>query len=171
MLALGLTIYVRIRPRWVSVRVVPRQGEATQAEGVAKIAARLTTKGIEKVVAIGEEANAIAAGQGVTIHEAFCHPRVLIGGVDKAQLVVGEFLRQACGGKKPLLRFRMVIHLPDEVEGGLTDVEERALMEFGLRLGASRVVISQEPVELSDKQVVALGRGGTPKTPRVETRC
>lgn len=156
MLALGLTIYVRIRPRWVSVRVVPRQGEATQAEGVAKIAARLTTKGIEKVVAIGEEANAIAGGQDVTIYEAFCHPRVLIGGVDKAQLVVGEFLRRACAGRTPLLRFHMVIHLADEVEGGLTDVEERALMELGLRLGASRVLIHQGPEDLSDEQIVAL---------------
>ena len=171
MLGAGLVVYVRIRPHWVSVRVLPHRGGATQTEGMARVVMGRTINGAEGVIALGDEASTLAAGQGVTIHEAFCHPRVLIGGIDKAQLVVGEFLRRACGGKKPLLRFRMVIHLPDEVEGGLTDVEERALMEFGLRLGASRVVISQEPVELSDEQVVALGRGGTPKTPRVETRC
>ncbi len=170
MLSFGLVVYIRIRRHWVSVRALPRRGEPTQIEGTARVAIGQAISGAEQVVAFGDEVSASAVGQDVTIHDAFCHPRVLISSIDTAQLVIGEFLRRACGGKRPLLRFRMVIHLPDESEGGLTDVEERALTEIGLRLGAGRVVISQETAELSDEQVVALVREGIPRTPRVETR-
>ena len=90
MLGAGLVVYVRIRPHWVSVRVLPHRGGATQTEGMARVVMGRTINGAEGVIAFGDEASTLAAGQDVTIHEAFCHPRVLIGGVDKAQLVVGR---------------------------------------------------------------------------------
>ena len=153
MLGLGLTVYLRVRRHWLSVRVVPRQGEAVQVEGIARIAVRQPNKGNQEVIGIGEEAIAFANLPDVTIHDAFCHPRVLIGGFDEARLVVYEFLRRACGGKKPLLRFGMVIHVAADLEGGLTDVEDRALQELGLRLGASHVTVE---TEANQKQSVTL---------------
>ena len=161
MMAFGVTVYLRVRRHWISVRVLPRRSEAAQAEGVARVAVRRNRQGIQEIIACGDEVSHLAEEQDVTVCDASCHLRVLIAGFDKAQPVVGEFLRRACGGKRLLLRFRMVIHLLDELEGGLTDVEERAFQELGLRLGASRVLVYQGAAELSDEQVVALGRGDT----------
>ena len=108
------------------------------------------------VAAIGEEAALISASEEITVYDAFCHPRVLIGGFDAAELVVRQFLRQACGNKKPWRKFRLIIQTPDDLEGGLTDIEERAFQELGLRLGAGVVMIYKAKDELTDTALVAM---------------
>ena len=152
-----LTIYMRIRRHWLSVRAIGPRGGIAQVEGLARAASREARGSALEVVAVGEEATALEGVEGVTIHDAFCHPRVIIGGFDAAQLVAGGFLRQICAGGNRWLRFRLIIHPQDDLEGGLTDIEERALKELGLRLGASRVIVYQGAAELGDDALVALG--------------
>lgn len=153
MLGLGLTVYLRIRRHWLSVQVVPRHGEAVQIEAMARISVRNSSKSTQEVIAIGEEATAFANMPDVRIYDAFCHPRVLIGGFDEAERVAREFIRRAFGGKMPLLGFRMVIYVVEELKGGLTDVENRALQELGLRLGSKEVIVH---VDTSQTQMVTM---------------
>ena len=141
MLKLSPSVSLTVRRHWLSIRVVPRRGEIVQLEGMARIAVRHTPKGGTEVAAIGEEATAFANDGDVTVHDAFCHPRVLIGGFDEAELVVRTFLRQAFGGRKPVLPFSLVIYIAEELEGGLTDIEKRAFEHLGLRLGAGSVSV------------------------------
>ncbi len=143
MLGVGRVVHLSVRKHWLSVRVTA--GQTEPVEGTARVAVRHRERG-QQFAAIGEESDAFRDTRDVVIHDAFCHPRVLIGGFDDAKLVVGEFLRRACGGKKPLLRFRMVIHILEELEGGLTDVEERAFQELGLRLGASTITVHSQTI-------------------------
>lgn len=145
MLGAGRVVHLSIRKHWLSVRVVSRQAEDEPVEGTARVAVR-HGDGSPHVVGIGEEAASFSETRDVVVHNAFCHPRVLIGGFDDAKLVVREFLRRACGGRKPPLRFPLVVHILEELEGGLTDVEERAFQELGLRLGAGSVAVHLEAI-------------------------
>ncbi len=146
MLGAGLTIHLYIRKHWISVRAIPRHGKTVQVEGMARIAMR-SGKDKAKVLAVGDEVATLTDVEDVVIYDAFCHPRVLVGGFDAAALVVREFIRRSRGGKTPLLRFRMFVYLLDELEGGLTDVEERTLIELGLRIGAWSVTVCAQPAE------------------------
>ena len=149
-----LTIYLRIRRHWLSVRAIPQRGNPVQIAGMARVALHQSDGG--KATLIGEEAAHISASSEISVYDAFCHPRVLIGSFDAAEIVVREFLRRAYGDKKPWQKFRMVIHPQDDLEGGLTDIEERALQELGLRLGAGNIAIHQGQAELSDSELAAM---------------
>ena len=150
------TIYARVRRHWLSIRVLTNKGCIGEYEGTASIAVRQAGAADGEVIAAGDEAIALDGGQDVHLHHAFNHPRVLIGGFDSALLVVRHFLRRACHGRLPLLGFTLVLHVQEELEGGLTDVESRALMELGLRAGARKVVICQEPQTLSDDEIMQI---------------
>lgn len=125
------------------MRVVPRRGAAVQVEGIAQVTRHRTGKGRRVALDIGEAA--FVETRNVVLVTAFCHPRVLIAGFDDALIVVREFLRRASGTGKPPSHFRLTIYVPDDLEGGLTDVEERALIELGLRLGARTVSVLPQP--------------------------
>ena len=145
MLKLSPSVFLTVRRHWLSIRVVPHRGEAVQLEGMARLAVRHIEKGGTELAGTGEEATAFANDGDVTVHDAFCHPRVLIGGFDEAELVVRTFLRQAFGGKSPVLPFPMVIYIAEELEGGLTDIEERAFKQLGFCLGAGSVSVELKP--------------------------
>ena len=145
MLGAGRMVHLSVRKHWLSVRVASGQTETKPVEGTARVAVRHGEK-VSQIVAIGEEADAFRDTRNVIVYDAFDHPRVLISGFDEALLVVSEFLRRACGDRKPPLRFRLVIQIMEELEGGLTDVEERAFQELGLRLGASSVTVHSEAI-------------------------
>ena len=148
------TIYARVRRHWLSIRVLTNKGCIGEYEATASIAVRGAAEG--EVIAAGEEAEAWDGTPDVLLHHAFDHPRVLIAGFDSALLVLRHFLRLACHGRLPLLGFTLVLHVQEELEGGLTDVESRALMELGLRAGARKVVICQEPQTLSDDEIMQI---------------
>jgi hypothetical protein len=151
-----LTVCLRIRRHWLSVRAIPHWGNPIQIEGMARVALRPKERGGSAVVAIGQEAAPISASEDIVVYDAFCHPRVLIGGFDAALIVVREFIRQTCGTRKPWQKFRLVIQTQDDLEGGLTDIEERALQELGLRLGAGTIVIHQSMAELTDTDLLRM---------------
>jgi hypothetical protein len=50
----------------------------------------------------------------------------------------------------------MILHPQDRLEGGLSDVERRALIELGLITGARKVLLYDQSVELSDEQILNL---------------
>ena len=148
MFGLALSVVLTIRKHWLSVQVALHHGEAVQVAGTAQVAMRRAGKNMI-TIGIGEEAAAFTNTQDVIIVNAFCHPRVLIAGFDDALIVVREFLQRA-SGKKRLSFFRLTILVPNDLEGELTDIEERALMELGLRLGARAVSVQPQPASAAD---------------------
>lgn len=80
---------------------------------------------------------------GVRVERAgdFSHPRMLIGKFQEAEKLLGELLQEAYGKSVFPQRPLVVVHPKEVLEGGLTDIEERVLMEMALGAGARRVKI------------------------------
>lgn len=90
-------------------------------------------------------------------HAAFSHPRSLIGQFVEGQQALTRALAKAYPTKLLTRRPRMVIHAKELIEGGLTQIEERALMEMGLGAGAVKVKIWQG-ADLSPQQLEEITR-------------
>lgn len=151
------TVYLQIRRRWISVRVLTWSGGDFRWEGTAEIFIAPGPKGKELIVS-GEAArtNPAAVGRFFT---AFAHPRAFIDNFEDTFRVISQALIEA-GYKGRGKRLFYLVHLRDQWEGGLSDVERRALAE-GLRqfCGAGEVHLSDAPHELTPPEVLAIARG------------
>jgi rod shape-determining protein MreB len=83
--------------------------------------------------------------KGIVVEEfgEFSHPRSLIGQFEVGEKAMAKAISRAYPGKLIKPRPFLVIHPKEILEGGLTQIEERALMEMGLGAGASRVKVWQ----------------------------
>ena len=72
--------------------------------------------------------------------EPFSHPRSLIGNFVLAQDTMKLAVKAVSSGRFPKW-VRIVIHPMELVEGGLTQVEERVLVELAMSCGASKTVV------------------------------
>lgn len=158
MMLLRSAVYVRIRRHWLSVQVLTSQGCIGEYENTACIAVSSVRGRNGQVIAAGNEAVRLGSQEDVALHDAFNHPRVFVSGVDSTVMVLRHFIREAYKSKRPILRPRMVIHVQEQIEGGLTDVEAVTLMRVALLAGAGGCIISQEPGTLSNFDVLRLAR-------------
>jgi rod shape-determining protein MreB len=73
----------------------------------------------------------------------FSHPRMLIGKFQEAENLLKHALKSTYPSKfiKPSLV--LIIHPKEILEGGISEIEERVLMELGLGAGARQVKIWQ----------------------------
>lgn len=69
----------------------------------------------------------------------FSHPRSLIGDFTAAAATLKALVAEARQGFS--LKTEMLIHPMEQVEGGLTQIEERVFQELCVGAGASRVVV------------------------------
>jgi len=91
--------------------------------------------------------------------EPFEHPRIVIADFACASKLFQYGLQQLSRHKwispSPIL----VIHPVMELAGGLSEIENRALLELGESAGARKTLIHCGKM-LSDQEVVALSQGG-----------
>lgn len=69
----------------------------------------------------------------------FRHPRVIVRDFDGASLIVREALSHLAG--QDFLKPAVFVYWPETVEGGLTDIEKRAMHEITQSGGAGKVFI------------------------------
>lgn len=86
----------------------------------------------------------------------FTTTRLLVGQFREAAVLLGEGV--GAMGRRGLVRPVVVLHPMDMVEGGLSEVEERVLVELAKSLGARKVLLHLGPV-LTDPQVLSLIEG------------
>ncbi|HSI72950.1 MAG TPA: hypothetical protein VK934_07210 [Fimbriimonas sp.] len=157
MKAFQSTVYLQIRRRWISVRVLTWSGGDFQWEGTAEIFISADAKGRPLVVS-GEAArtNPAAIGRFFT---AFAHPRAFIDNYEDTFRVISQALIEA-GYKGRAKRLMYLVHVRDAWEGGLSDVERRALNQ-GLHefCSAGEVKIVDQPYELTPPEVLSIARG------------
>lgn len=80
----------------------------------------------------------------------FSHKRSLVGDFTAAQALLKALVKEVQHGL--VLNVQMLIHAMERVDGGLSQIEDRALQELGIGAGASRVVVwTGDP--LTDEQV------------------
>jgi rod shape-determining protein MreB len=108
-----------------------------------------------EVLAIGADAVPMKDQPNITIANPFAHPRSPLSDFTAAELILKTFVHKLLGGRILGRAPVMVLHLAAHLEGGITQIEARALIELGIGAGASRCFgwLGQD---LSDEQLVAL---------------
>jgi len=152
-------VYVKLSPDMLTVREVNSGYELSEPPLIA--IARIPK---ERVLAVGQEAAAIAASQGAELINPFKHPRALLSDFTVAGQVVKRFVQKASkaamGGifrPAPII----VLHPLVNPEGGFTQIEIRAMHELALGAGARKAIIWHGR-ELSNEELSSLkfGSGG-----------
>lgn len=94
-------------------------------------------------------------GRSVQQHAkmVFSHPRMLIGDFTVAEMALSAVLSEAKGSCF-VLKTNVLIHPLENIAGGLTQVEERVLLELAKMAGASKVILWTGEL-LSDQEVLA----------------
>lgn len=146
---LAAPLYVTLSPHKLSVRNVKT---GLSISGVPEIA--LSRGPGTRILDIGDKAALHKSSKTAQVLNPFVHPRTLIGDFTAGQRVLKAFVRQLNKRSRFRLAYRMVLHPPNNPAGGYTELEIRALREWGLGAGASSVVIWQGP-ELTNEQILS----------------
>ncbi|MCB1985268.1 MAG: hypothetical protein H6936_15675 [Burkholderiales bacterium] len=120
---------------------------------LSKVTSRLTRRIYVQVSYNRLQARDIDTGKNFHLdaNPEFSHPRTIMGNFTNAEQCLKSLLTQIRKGGF-YLATRLLIHPIEKIEGGLTQIEERALMEFGYGAGASKVVVWVGD-ELSNRQI------------------
>lgn len=142
------TVYVRIKPDSLSVVHVESGNEHRDVPALV-----IEQKnGKTLVVGVGREAEAKCRQLNVTVANGFKHPRTLIADFAVAEQTLKYFLKLVLPKTLFAVSPFVVIHPQAMLEGGLTQVEIRALAELGFSVGARKVFVWEGP-ELSKEEL------------------
>ena len=97
----------------------------------------------------------IGKGESVDLsaETSFSHPRMLVGDFTEAQAQIKKAVLSAKGSGLQL-SLRILMHPTELVTGGLTQIEERVLLELAHGAGAGKAFV-WIGLDLSDDEVVA----------------
>jgi rod shape-determining protein MreB and related proteins len=132
------TLYVQISPERLTVRD-PKTG--AMFSELPEVAIARVPKA--RIVGIGVEARLQASQPSVEVVNPFAHPRSLVSDFTVAEQLLKAAVRRVKGSGLLSLAPSVVMHPLGEHEGGLTQVEIRALYEMGLGAGARSVKVWQ----------------------------
>ena len=131
------TLYLRIRSRQLAICHVQSGTQLVDEPVVA-----LSQHGKQsQIVAIGHDAVALGDSLQWSLVNPFSHPRTLLADFALAEKVLAYFIARVRPRRWWPQPFTLILHPQDKLEGGLTQIELRALHELGLGAGASKVQI------------------------------
>lgn len=147
-------LYIRIGRERLSIRIVDRSGLTSEFSGVPKIIFFSNTSRDPIPNAVGDEVNKYNESDidGVIITE-FRHPRVVIDDFDLSVIMLSIFINKAVKNSG-FESFDVILQITDNLEGGLTQIEKRALQELGLKCGKGRCIVDTTNQELSDTEIL-----------------
>jgi len=158
-------LYVRIHPDMLSVRDV-RKGKSVSEPPLMAISGGIKCEGSNfqggakfsgsnpKVLAIGNEAKAMVVQQDLRIVNPFSHPRTPLSDFTVAEMLIKGFIQKLSGRNLSIIAPTMVLQLAVELEGGITQIESRALKALGTGVGAKWCCGWIGP-DLTDEQLIA----------------
>ena len=106
------------------------------------IAISIDKKGQKFIVAVGNN-SFLSSGANIAIINPFSHIRSLIANFEIGERLLQYIFSMLLKGCVLKLRPKVVVHPMEKIEGGLTDVEERAFKELAICAGARDVVVYQ----------------------------
>ncbi len=92
-------------------------------------------------VAVGHAAQACAEQPGITLVNGFAHPRTLLANFTFAEITMRLLLQKLSAKYALRLPPILILHPQARLEGGLTQIEIRALAEVGHSAGAKQVYV------------------------------
>lgn len=133
------TLYIKIKPDLLSVSLVEQNRTFEDKPLVALGTGR---KGKRIIVAVGSEAEPAHSmcGDSVTIHNGFDHPRSCVRDFEIAQATIRYFINRVVN-RKTLIRPIIIIHPLEKIEGGLTQIEYRGLLDLAVSAGAREAYV------------------------------
>jgi rod shape-determining protein MreB len=81
------------------------------------------------ITAIGKDAEALKGQPGMNVINSFAHPRMVLGDFTVGEKLLQHAIREFLKGKLFVPVLTGIIHAERELEGGLTQIEIRALRE------------------------------------------
>ena len=143
-------VYIRIKKDWLSVKDV---SSGKMYENTPDVAIQ-NVKGVKAIAAIGKDAwiEKQKHEDEIEVVNGFNHPRVIIDDFTVAEKTIVYFLSQISDNKIIRPNPGVILHVTEELEGGLTQIEIRALQELAAGAGASKVSV-WDGRELSDKEI------------------
>jgi len=148
-------VYLQIRRGWISFRVLTWSGGDFRWEGLPE--ARIVVRKKGERVAV----DPFSRPDDGYLFTPFTHPRVLIHNVDDTERVLRLALKRT-GLRRMVARPLFMVHLRDPLDGGLSDIEHRALFELTQRLGAAGFLLLNGPYELPAPEVLRIARAKNP---------
>lgn len=142
-------MYVRIRKNWLSVRDATTGAEFQE---IPRTAVR-SVNSRREFLAFGEHAVVESGKAGVEIVNGFDHPRSVINDFEAAEAALAHFLKQIPGHRFFRASPVLIMHVQEKMQGGLTQVEVRAIRELGAGAGG-RAVYIWEGENLSDQAIL-----------------
>lgn len=131
------TLYLRLQPERLTLLHIESGQEFSDVPEIAI----LRKSGKPSAIAVGADARSKAGITGVTVMNGFRHPRTLIADFSAAELTLKYFVAKVVPRSILAVSPVMVIHPLSHLEGGLTQIEIRALVEMGMGTGARKVMV------------------------------
>ena len=143
-------LYIQLSPERISIRN-PKTGNSLV--DVPEFALRRLPT--ETIVAVGRQARLVSQNDAALILcKPFAHPRSLISDFTGAAQVLKALLSRMPAKPFWMATPLIVLHPTEEQEGGLTQIEIRALHELMFSAGAAKALLWQGP-DLSDAELLA----------------
>ena len=125
------TIYIQFTPEWINVTCVEDQRTVEDVPVVL-------FNEENRIIAFGAQAQH-ASSNAHRLVNPFIHPRTCISDFDAAEATVRLFVRSIL--PRSLVKPAMIVHPLRSYEGGLTQVEIRALSDLLLNIGAKQTYV------------------------------
>lgn len=132
-----------------------RKGRSLTVSAVVAVKpAKRSGRPTMSVIAVGKDAPAAASSTGAEIRQPFAHPRSLVSDFIAGEALLRHVIRQVTKTHWLAVSPYLVLHPLEKLEGGLTEVEERAFQEMGLGAGAAKTQVwTGRP--LTDEEILA----------------
>lgn len=140
--------YVQMRENRLTVINVATGDRWDQAP---LLALEANAKGIKSVVAVGDEAKR-RVGPGIEVVNPFAHPRTLLSDFSVAEKLLQEVFKAMSKSSLMPTSPAVIMHPLEKLDGGLTQIEVRAMRELALGAGA-RDVLVREGAELPAQDI------------------
>jgi rod shape-determining protein MreB and related proteins len=131
-------LYVQITPDRLTVRN-PKTGK--QFSDVAELAILRGAK--PSLLAVGKETRAASTQTDVEVIRPFAHPRTIVSDFTAGELLLKAFMAKLQTPGLFTVAPSVVMHPPEDPEGGYTQIEIRAIQELARGAGARTAVVWQ----------------------------
>ncbi|NEV64969.1 rod shape-determining protein [Thiorhodococcus minor] len=134
---LGIRLYIQCSERRLRVSS-PQRAASFECEPLIALEDR---PGRARVLAIGADARALEGRAGTRVVNPFAHPRIVIDDFAAAESLLKSAIRPLTKGRWWSSVALGILHPERDFDGGLTDIERRALYELCIGAGCRQCLI------------------------------
>lgn len=145
----GATAYIKFDPGQLHIAATNR---TVQFVSLPHIAIEQHSDGKKTIAAIGQEAKAMNGKDGIQVFNPFDHPRLIADDFILCEKLLIHGIRTMYGAFSFSTPRKIIIHPKKQVEGGLTGIENRFLLELASTIGGRKIAV-HEGSDLTMQQV------------------